>query len=200
MKYQVLQCPMQNSSSPLTEGRGLKLNLVNMDIPVFLVAPHGGAWIEIESYHIFHNCFVVAPHGGAWIEMFAYGSPLAQSMSPLTEGRGLKFRRGNGQQQVRRSPLTEGRGLKCPDGSCWVRAAWSPLTEGRGLKCDNRWYGKPHQTVAPHGGAWIEMRSVKRNCCRIWSPLTEGRGLKSDANRRRFNAVPSPLTEGRGLK
>ena len=37
------------------------------------VAPHGGAWIEIED--VDHGGFgrIVAPHGGAWIEMSKVG-------------------------------------------------------------------------------------------------------------------------------
>ena len=32
--------------------------------------------------------------------------------------------------------------------------------------------------VAPHGGAWIEIRHVHPVTIHVQSPLTEGRGLK----------------------
>ena len=57
-----------NHSSPLTEGRGLKLPALRL---VQLVA-------------------VVAPHGGAWIETGALEHERCVLVSPLTEGRGLK--------------------------------------------------------------------------------------------------------------
>ncbi len=33
------------------------------------VAPHGGAWIEMEDVQGIEKTKNVAPHGGAWIEM-----------------------------------------------------------------------------------------------------------------------------------
>ena len=55
-------------TSPLTEGRGLKL------------CPH----------HYNHERRAVAPHGGAWIETEYCGRRFYKRKSPLTEGRGLK--------------------------------------------------------------------------------------------------------------
>ena len=80
-----------------------------------------------------------------------------------------------------------------------------------------------HDQVAPHGGAWIETRSlsgllvpavkspltegrglkpVDKQCSAVYnmSPLTEGRGLKQRRGRSRRSPRGSPLTEGRGLK
>ena len=37
-----------------------------------LVAPHVGAWIEIDSYVEFVATGLVAPHVGAWIEIDSY--------------------------------------------------------------------------------------------------------------------------------
>ena len=54
--------------SPLTEGRGLKYHLT-----YFFIYPVD-----------------VAPHGGAWIEMQPNPTDTAPAQSPLTEGRGLK--------------------------------------------------------------------------------------------------------------
>ena len=60
----------------------------------------------------FCHILVVAPHGGAWIETRDPLRGFGRSLSPLTEGRGLKLtgiRRG---EMMGLSPLTEGRGLK----------------------------------------------------------------------------------------
>ena len=45
-------------------------------VPV--VAPHMGAWIEIASTLAFSVCSKVAPHMGAWIEIRQTGSPYAR--------------------------------------------------------------------------------------------------------------------------
>ena len=86
--------------------------------------------------------------------------------------------------------------IKTPAGS----REMSPLTEGRGLKLPQIKSGIEKNVVAPHGGAWIEIRPLKFFCCRIASPLTEGRGLKSSPSRWLNEERWSPLTEGRGLK
>ena len=143
------------------------------------VAPHGGAWIEIGSSAFEGFLLYVAPHGGAWIEITPCPASAGQGMSPLTEGRGLKFPRKKPQEFISTSPLTEGRGLKFRAGSCllrfcrspltegrglkssWTRAplivSRSPLTEGRGLKSSLRSRRRWTRRVAPHGGAWIEI-------------------------------------------
>ena len=54
--------------------------------------------------------------------------------------------------------------------------------------------------VAPHGGAWIEIRRKRKPAHTNQSPLTEGRGLKCGGRRAHPIACQSPLTEGRGLK
>ncbi len=36
---------------------------------MFTVAPHAGAWIEINRLLICLYCSRVAPHAGAWIEI-----------------------------------------------------------------------------------------------------------------------------------
>ena len=57
------------TGSPLTEGRGLKFCNSHSVRTVVVVAPHGGAWIEITPALRLRSSL-------AW--------------SPLTEGRGLK--------------------------------------------------------------------------------------------------------------
>ena len=47
----------------LKYGRGL--NLVRRAH----VAPHAGAWIEMEPFAVFPEVHKVAPHAGAWIEI-----------------------------------------------------------------------------------------------------------------------------------
>jgi len=58
------------------------------------------------------------------------------------------------------SPLAQGRGLKFKQVLKFYRKLWSPLAQGRGLKY-NMITGYLNQTaVAPRAGAWIEMRRV----------------------------------------
>jgi hypothetical protein len=99
-------------TSPLTQGRGLKRRSRGPACPPAVVAPHAGAWIETRfSRHPYFSDHV-APHAGAWIETSARLRATARSMSPLTQGRGLK--RGNDglRASAGKSPLTQGRGLK----------------------------------------------------------------------------------------
>ena len=39
-------------------------------MPILAVAPHWGAWIEIDSVMIYKVYHMVAPHWGAWIEIY----------------------------------------------------------------------------------------------------------------------------------
>ena len=41
------------SGSPLTEGRGLKSDLPMIKTGYAMVAPHGGAWIEVRVFYCF---------------------------------------------------------------------------------------------------------------------------------------------------
>jgi len=52
-----------------TGERGLKYNAWCYAAGNASVAPHGGAWIEIEADMITFTALKVAPHGGAWIEI-----------------------------------------------------------------------------------------------------------------------------------
>ncbi len=58
---------------------------------------------------------MVAPHGGAWIEIALSWKGFNITMSPLTEGRGLKCKKVSYYGALVESPLTEGRGLKYGD-------------------------------------------------------------------------------------
>ena len=51
-----------------TGERGLKPeDVLDMEIR-YMVAPHGGAWIETDKLNAVATVTRVAPHGGAWIE------------------------------------------------------------------------------------------------------------------------------------
>tara|TARA_R110001592_G_scaffold215384_1_gene468715 strand:- start:794 stop:1003 length:210 start_codon:yes stop_codon:yes gene_type:complete len=55
-----------------------------------VVAPHAGAWIETGRLCRVGRGGTVAPHAGAWIETSAMTCACACTVSPLTQGRGLK--------------------------------------------------------------------------------------------------------------
>ena len=125
-----------------------------------IVAPHGGAWIEIDGPSGRRERARVAPHGGAWIEICRDGNtyssgPVAPHGGAWIEIPGQLFPR-------------------------FILA--SPLTEGRGLKLLLLLFRKGEGFVAPHGGAWIEINRIliyRRYTLPLhMSPLTEGRGLK----------------------
>ena len=56
-----------------------------------VVAPHAGAWIEIDKELKENHQIVVAPHAGAWIEMLVLPSGRKMYTSLPTRERGLKF-------------------------------------------------------------------------------------------------------------
>ena len=76
------------------------------------------------------------------------------------------------------SPLTEGRGLKLEEAAGELESQASPLTEGRGLKLVRKLSINLDSPVAPHRGAWIETTLPVGKSKYLLSPLTEGRGLK----------------------
>ena len=55
------------------------------------------------------------------------------------------------------SPLTQGRGLKFVIPPPVEFGIKSPLTQGRGLKLQKVCFGRCNCIVAPHAGAWIEI-------------------------------------------
>ncbi len=56
------------------------------------VAPYAGAWIEIITLTAVNELMYVAPYAGAWIEIKPpLFNILFLSLSPLTQGRGLKY-------------------------------------------------------------------------------------------------------------
>ena len=82
-------------------------------------------------------------------------------MSPLTQGRGLKYPLDNFFPLLYQSPLTQGRGLKSNIVAHWIEPlSVSPLTQGRGLKFIAKQFVICFQSVAPHAGAWIEIIGI----------------------------------------
>ena len=53
-------------------GAWIEINALPDRNPEVTVAPHGGAWIEICTLHRRNTPTNVAPHGGAWIEIGAH--------------------------------------------------------------------------------------------------------------------------------
>ena len=60
--------------------RGLKLPCAAGMLPDGQVAPHAGAWIEIDATSWETGTISVAPHAGAWIEI-SYLNFLSVSLS-----------------------------------------------------------------------------------------------------------------------
>ena len=87
------------------------------------VAPHEGAWIEMIKASCSTHCLPVAPHEGAWIEMCRSDQrPQGKQVAPH-DGAWIEMRpRGRGHERRRGSPLPEGRGLK----QAWPQAAQRP--------------------------------------------------------------------------
>ena len=86
--------------------------MANNQFKLLDVAPHAGAWIEIEHRQLCIPCHHVAPHAGAWIEIVGAALGFEATESHLTQVRGLKFLSCKAIQSFRESHLTQVRGLK----------------------------------------------------------------------------------------
>ena len=76
------------------------------------VAPHWGAWIEIDYYPIFDEAHRVAPHWGAWIEIL---QQLVFSVAPQVAphwGAWIEIRNDSDGHGTTKSHPTGVRGLK----------------------------------------------------------------------------------------
>ena len=62
-------CFINMLRSHLTQVRGLKLKYAKHHCSNDEVAPHAGAWIEIQILQFMRQMKLVAPHAGAWIEI-----------------------------------------------------------------------------------------------------------------------------------
>ena len=134
----------------------------------WVVAPHWGAWIEIQLGIPMMEPTKVAPHWGAWIEMPPRYAPACCPWSHPTGVRGLKFTRQH---------LTHALRQVAPHWGAWIeiygrrfgagRTHTSHPTGVRGLKYSARQTRRTWPEVAPHWGAWIE---ILRN-----SPTNGGR-------------------------
>jgi len=76
----------------------------------------------------------VAPHAGAWIETYSYSGLSGSTLSPLTQGRGLKL-------DVRVAALVADN--VAPHAGAWIETLY--IGQDSSQAC-----------VAPHAGAWIE--------------------------------------------
>ena len=157
----MLQCLRVNpeAMSPLTEGRGLKLQTASSKSRSAVVAPHGGAWIETCPHCTTVGGGCVAPHGGAWIETDRSRRAIVRRGVAPHGGAWIETACGILPTEGGESPLTEGRGLKPALPTVCRPCEWSPLTEGRGLKPRNP-IRQSVLPVAPHGGAWIETITI----------------------------------------
>ena len=90
IETQCLAAVLSSKSSPLAQGRGLKLNLGSRGLVSDLVAPRAGAWIETCSSPTDKPAAPVAPRAGAWIETIQGSAAGLLRSSPLAQGRGLK--------------------------------------------------------------------------------------------------------------
>ncbi len=147
------------------------------------VAPHVGAWIEISepigeaNLEPSHPTWVrglkskivdklalacsVAPHVGAWIEIFSRIVPKGEDrLSHPTWVRGLKFPQSDGVIYYGVSHPTWVRGLKFLYAVHHVSEELSHPTWVRGLKLLPLPVIDKHLHVAPHVGAWIEIRDT----------------------------------------
>ena len=99
------------------------------------VAPHWGAWIEIDNVERFQLAVTVAPHWGAWIEIAAACAIASAASSHPTGVRGLKYAIAGLDAVLQRV---------APHWGAWIEIA-SMLVN---------WLCR---LVAPHWGAWIEI-------------------------------------------
>ena len=98
------------------------------------------------------------------------------------------------------SPLSQGRELKFIDDANRVSGAKSPLSQGRELKYHLVFDVLLRIYVAPLAGARIEIRLVFRPSISPGSPLSQGQELKLHCSG--YSGTPrlSPLSQGRELK
>ena len=134
MKSSVRVGRLARDVSHPTRVRGLKFHFVQSFVKNWIVAPHPGAWIEIEARRrIRRHEGAVAPHPGAWIEI-------------------LIIRVVNFACRV------------APHPGAWIEIIHthththtSHPTRVRGLKFAGVYKRVCVEYVAPHPGAWIEI-------------------------------------------
>ena len=100
-------------------GAWIEINQLAQNMADMNVAPHWGAWIEIDYYPIFDEAHRVAPHWGAWIEIRNDSDGHGTTKSHPTGVRGLKYGHILVSEITDASHPTGVRGLK--SGSCPYR-------------------------------------------------------------------------------
>ena len=83
-------------------------------MPILAVAPHWGAWIEMQWPHCRSGSRSVAPHWGAWIEINSASPTRLRRASHPTGVRGLKLR------NTRSNRIA---GLVAPHWGAWIEIA-----------------------------------------------------------------------------
>ena len=127
---------MLHASTSLPTGeRGLKSVALALSCSLLGVAPHGGAWIEIQNCQIRFSGLVVAPHGGAWIEIVVLLNLYVwHSVAP----------HGGAWIEIWDFDCDGDAYIVAPHGGAWIEMHIRMILV---LFC----------IVAPHGGAWIEI-------------------------------------------
>ena len=140
LKYDVIGSIARNFESHPTRVRGLKFFIDKDKAQQVAVAPHEGAWIEIFLRQAVGTLLIVAPHEGAWIEIRqAYCRCRGPWASHPTRVRGLKSHK--------------------PQAHSFIYQ--SHPTRVRGLKFDADKVEHANARVAPHEGAWIEIKTAR---------------------------------------
>ncbi len=129
------------STSPLTQGRGLKLVSPLVRQCLRLKSPlTQGRGLKLGNPPGNNIRDVVAPYAGAWIETGKYFVEQAtHALSPLTQGRGLKRRVAD------LAPDYEHQ--VAPYAGAWIETD---------AHADRAWL----REVAPYAGAWIETPNI----------------------------------------
>ena len=95
LKFYIVDHVEEGQESHPMRVRGLKSSYSLDYLADHLVAPHAGAWIEMELKQSKINWEAVAPHAGAWIEINALLAVEAAAKSHPMRVRGLKFAQYN---------------------------------------------------------------------------------------------------------
>ena len=107
MKYNGLEEGIINGTVAPHAGAWIEMEVSGSLDDAGGVAPHAGAWIEMEVSGSLDDAGGVAPHAGAWIEIeLVFCSENSYLRSLPTRERGLKCtcRRNNNYNAPRRSP------------------------------------------------------------------------------------------------
>ena len=157
LKYVKHSAAWMTWKSHPTGVRGLKFPRSSLRLTCRAVAPHWGAWIEIDRRAAGRRARSSHPTGVRGLKLLGIGEPYRRHLSHPTGVRGLKY----SESRVRQRPLHV-----APHWGAWIEIV-------RNIDIDEG------TVVAPHWGAWIEI-----NCFHCYllgyisSHPTGVRGLK----------------------